>query len=115
MVVKFRNTILLPPPQLSLHWRAALSSNSNAERTQKVVYIVRCLWDQSKIYLDLLYNICVSAGHQVERLGEKLRDITKTFSSKAANDEKWLNFHRSLDPTTRRGVLLFLNAIKTKS
>jgi hypothetical protein len=28
-VVKFRNTICPPPPQLSLHWRAALSSNSN--------------------------------------------------------------------------------------
>jgi hypothetical protein len=50
MVVKFRNTIWPPPPQLSLHRRAALSSNSNgtrsfiAERTQNPVYIVRCLW-----------------------------------------------------------------------
>jgi hypothetical protein len=43
-VVKFRNTIWPPPPQLS--------SNSNeirsyiAERTQNAVYIVRCLWVQ---------------------------------------------------------------------
>jgi hypothetical protein len=29
MVVKFRNTIWPPPPQLSFHRRAALSSNSN--------------------------------------------------------------------------------------
>jgi hypothetical protein len=48
MVVKFRNTICPLPPHLSLHRRAALSSNSNehgpyiAERTQKAVYIVRC-------------------------------------------------------------------------
>jgi hypothetical protein len=48
MVVKFRNTIWPPPPQLSLHRRAALSRNSNgtrsyiAERTQNAVYIVRC-------------------------------------------------------------------------
>jgi hypothetical protein len=32
MVVKFRNTIWPPPPQLSLHRRAALSSNSNGTR-----------------------------------------------------------------------------------
>jgi hypothetical protein len=50
MVVKFRNTICPPQPQLSLHRRAALSSYSNgtrsyiAERTQSAVYIVRCLW-----------------------------------------------------------------------
>jgi hypothetical protein len=49
MVVKFINTIWPPPPQLSLHRRAALLSNSNgtrsyiAERTQNAVYIVRCL------------------------------------------------------------------------
>jgi hypothetical protein len=56
MVVKFRNTICPPQPQLSLHRRAALSSNSNgtrsfiAERTQSAVYIVRCLWYQSILY-----------------------------------------------------------------
>jgi hypothetical protein len=50
MVAKFRNTICPPPPQVSLHRTAALSSNSQehgpyiAERTQKEVYIVRCLW-----------------------------------------------------------------------
>jgi hypothetical protein len=33
MVVKFRNTICPPPPQLSLHRRAALSSNSNGTRS----------------------------------------------------------------------------------
>jgi hypothetical protein len=50
MVVKFRNTICPPQPQLSLHRRAALSSDSNgtrsyiARRTQSAVYIVRCLW-----------------------------------------------------------------------
>jgi hypothetical protein len=51
MVVKFRNNICPPQPQLSLHRRAALSSDSNgttrsyiAERTQTAVYIVRCLW-----------------------------------------------------------------------
>jgi hypothetical protein len=33
MVVKFRNTIWPPPPQLSLHRRAALSSNSNGTRS----------------------------------------------------------------------------------
>jgi hypothetical protein len=50
MVVNFGNTIWSPPPQLSLHMRAALSNNSNgtrsvyiAERTQKAVYIVICL------------------------------------------------------------------------
>jgi hypothetical protein len=32
-VVKFRNTIWPPPPQLSLHRRAALSSNSNGTRS----------------------------------------------------------------------------------
>jgi hypothetical protein len=32
MVVKFRNTICPPPPQLSLHRRAALSSNSKGKR-----------------------------------------------------------------------------------
>jgi hypothetical protein len=55
-VVKFRNSICPPPPQLSLHTRAALSSNSNGtrntyitERTQKAVYIVRCLWTQFTI------------------------------------------------------------------
>jgi hypothetical protein len=32
MVAKFRNTICPPPPQLSLHTRAALSSNSNGTR-----------------------------------------------------------------------------------
>jgi hypothetical protein len=31
LVVKFRNTICPPPPQLSLHTRAALSSNSNGK------------------------------------------------------------------------------------
>jgi hypothetical protein len=50
MVVKFINTICPPQPQLSLHRRAALSSNSNgtrsyiAGRTQSAVYVVRCLW-----------------------------------------------------------------------
>jgi hypothetical protein len=50
MVVKFRNTICPPPPQLSLHRRAALSSNSNgtqyvySRKNPKAVYIVRCLW-----------------------------------------------------------------------
>jgi hypothetical protein len=33
MVVKFRNTICPPPPQISLHRRAALSSNSNGTRS----------------------------------------------------------------------------------
>jgi hypothetical protein len=33
MVVIFKNTICLPPPQLSLHRRAALSSNSNGTRS----------------------------------------------------------------------------------
>jgi hypothetical protein len=33
MVVKFRTTIGPPPPQLSLHRRAALSSNSNGTRS----------------------------------------------------------------------------------
>jgi hypothetical protein len=33
MVVKFRNTIWPPPPQLSLHKRAALSRNSNGTRS----------------------------------------------------------------------------------
>jgi hypothetical protein len=33
MVVQFRNTICPPPPQLSLHTRAALSSNSNGTRS----------------------------------------------------------------------------------
>jgi hypothetical protein len=33
MVVKFINTIWPPPPQLSLHRRAALSSNSNGTRS----------------------------------------------------------------------------------
>jgi hypothetical protein len=32
-VGKFRNTICPPPPQLSLHRRAALSSNSNGTRS----------------------------------------------------------------------------------
>jgi hypothetical protein len=48
MVVKFRNTIWPPPPQLSLHRRAALSSYSNGTRS---VYSKRepkkqsILWD----------------------------------------------------------------------
>jgi hypothetical protein len=33
MVVKFRNAICTPPPQLSLHRRAALSGNSNGTRS----------------------------------------------------------------------------------
>jgi hypothetical protein len=33
MVVKFRNNIWPPPPQLSLHRRAALSSKSNGTRS----------------------------------------------------------------------------------
>jgi hypothetical protein len=33
MVVKFRNSICPPPPQLSLHRRAALPSNSNGTRS----------------------------------------------------------------------------------
>jgi hypothetical protein len=33
MVVKFRNTICPPPPQPSLHRRAALSSNSKGTRS----------------------------------------------------------------------------------
>jgi hypothetical protein len=49
MAVKFRNTIC--PLQLSLHWRAALSSNSNGTRSvysrknpkSNLQYIVRCL------------------------------------------------------------------------
>jgi hypothetical protein len=51
MVVKFRNTIWPPPPQLSLQWRAALSSNSNGSRSvyskenpKSSLYHVRCLW-----------------------------------------------------------------------
>jgi hypothetical protein len=52
MVVKFENTICPPPPQLSLHRRAALSSNSNRTRSvydrqnpkTSLQYIVRCLW-----------------------------------------------------------------------
>jgi hypothetical protein len=50
IVVKFRNTIWPPPPLLSLHTTAALSSNLNgkrsdiAERNQRAVYIVRRLW-----------------------------------------------------------------------
>jgi hypothetical protein len=52
MVVNFRNTICPPPLQLSLHRRAALSSNSNGTRSvysrknPKAVYIVICLWVQ---------------------------------------------------------------------
>jgi hypothetical protein len=53
MVVKFRITIFPPPPQLSLHRSAALAGNSNGtsyvtERTQKAVYIVRCLWSDCR-------------------------------------------------------------------
>jgi hypothetical protein len=33
MVVKFRNTICPPPPQVSFHRSAALSSNSNGRRS----------------------------------------------------------------------------------
>jgi hypothetical protein len=46
MVIKFRNTICPPPPQLSLHRRAAISSNSNgtwsvySRKYPKAVYIV---------------------------------------------------------------------------
>jgi hypothetical protein len=59
MVVKFRNTIWPPPPQLCLHRRAAAFIGELrcqaiqmehrpyiAERTQKAVYIVRCLRSQ---------------------------------------------------------------------
>jgi hypothetical protein len=57
IVGKFRNTNWPPSPQLSLHGKAALSSNSNgtrsyiAERTQSIVYIVRCLWVE---YIDII-------------------------------------------------------------
>jgi hypothetical protein len=67
MVVKFRNTICPPHPQLSLHRRAALSSNSNgtrsyiAERTQSAVYIVRCLWHYYPYLLLLRCDNCSAA------------------------------------------------------
>jgi hypothetical protein len=51
MVVKFRITIWHPPPQLCLHigelrCQAIQTEHGPciAERTQKAVYIVRCLW-----------------------------------------------------------------------
>jgi hypothetical protein len=33
MMVKFGNNICPPPPQLSLHWRAVLSSNSSGTQS----------------------------------------------------------------------------------
>jgi hypothetical protein len=62
MVVKFRNTICPPPPQHSLHRRAALSSNSNGTRSvykrknPKAVYIVICL----------CYNCMLSTRYAVQ-------------------------------------------------
>jgi hypothetical protein len=50
MVVKFRNTIFPPPPQLSLlgglRCQAIQMEHDPyiAEITQKAVFIVRCLW-----------------------------------------------------------------------
>jgi hypothetical protein len=49
MVDKFRNTICPPPPQLSLHRRAALSRNSNGNGP----YIAECTKKQF-IFLALL-------------------------------------------------------------
>jgi hypothetical protein len=55
MVVKFRNSICPPPPQLSLHRRAALSNNSNGLRSvysrknpkKQYTYIAKCLWESN--------------------------------------------------------------------
>jgi hypothetical protein len=79
MVVKFRNTICPPPPQLSFHRRAALSSDSNgtrsyiAERTQSAVYIVRCLWVTSIYPIAGLYGTLLGLACPVSQLTKGLR------------------------------------------
>jgi hypothetical protein len=53
---KYLISIWPPPPQLFLHRKAALSSNSNGTRSiysrenPKAVYIVRCLWARATIF-----------------------------------------------------------------
>jgi hypothetical protein len=64
MVVKFRNTTVFPPLHRSsssiggLRYLAIQKEQGPhiAERTQKAVYIVRCLWDRL-IYLNFLSGI----------------------------------------------------------
>jgi hypothetical protein len=79
MVVKFINTTWPTPPQLSLHRRAALSSNSNgtrsyiAERTQSAVYIVRCLW------LALIFGGNITGGSKRKRGKSLLFLFNKTY------------------------------------
>jgi hypothetical protein len=48
MVVKFWNTICTPPPQLSHHRRAALSSNSNGTRS---VYSIEIRLNRKETYI----------------------------------------------------------------
>jgi hypothetical protein len=85
MVVKFRNTICPPPPQLSLHRRAALSSNSNgtrsyiSERTQNSVYIVRCLCLNLMILIVFFVFCCCCSGLQQEA---KQKNVSTTFRVK---------------------------------
>jgi hypothetical protein len=88
MVVKFRNTICSPQPQLSLHRRAALSSNSNgtrsyiAERTQSTVYIVRCLWYVLSQLSFLMTSVCVGGGAMTAHAQKCLNStISLCFSS----------------------------------
>jgi hypothetical protein len=60
MVVKFRKNIWPPPPQLSLHQRAALSSNSNGTRSvysrENPKSSLHILWD--------VYDLCCSDQHE---------------------------------------------------
>jgi hypothetical protein len=91
IVVKFRNTIWPPPPQLSLHRRAALSSNSNGKgavysrenpksslycemsmdwtyvcvqhRDTKVSFRISYLWEQLMLLPGEVYNISICYCH----------------------------------------------------
>jgi hypothetical protein len=66
MVVKFWNTICSPPPQLSLHRRAALSSNSNGTRSVYTGNRKSPLWycEMSMV----CYNLTFSAWRHHQRI-----------------------------------------------
>jgi hypothetical protein len=63
MVVKFRNTIFPPIPQLSLHRRAALSSNSNGARS---------VYSRKKAKSSLYCEMSMPLPHRVVENYEKI-------------------------------------------
>jgi hypothetical protein len=92
MVVKFRNTSWPPPPQLSLHRRAALSSNSNGTRSvynrENPKSSLHILWD---VYSQPPHFV-MAASYLLTHPSLSLCFLLKKLRSKESDCLAWLEW-----------------------